>query len=68
MCWVQLLTSAIQVLCIGIAETMLHVTLKRRAEISADTFARLLQYFCSSYKNFTIKSHIHHGINSECIW
>ena len=44
---VQLLTSTIQSLCISIPETLLHVTLKRRAEISADIFARLLRYFCS---------------------
>ena len=35
MCWVQLLTSTIQFLCISILETLLHVTMKRRAEISA---------------------------------
>ena len=35
------MTSAIQVLCISMPETSIHVTLKRRAEISADIFARL---------------------------
>ena len=48
-------------------ETLLHVTMKRRTEISADIFARLLQYFCLSFKNLTIKSHTHHGIDSEYI-
>ena len=32
----------------------LHMTLKRRAEISADIFARLLRYFRLSCKNLTI--------------
>ena len=41
-------------MCISIPETLLHVTLKRRAEISADIFARLLRYFFLSYKNLTI--------------
>ena len=50
----QLLTSTIQSLCISILETLLHVTLKRRAEISADIFARLLRYFFLSCKNLTI--------------
>ena len=46
MCWDQHLTSTIQFLCISSTpETSLHVTLKRRAEISADIFARLLRYF-----------------------
>ena len=44
----------IQSLCISIPETLLHVTLKRRAEISADIFARLLRYFFLSCKNLTI--------------
>ena len=35
MCWFQLLSSTIQFLCISIPETLLHVTFKRRAEISA---------------------------------
>ena len=48
------LTSTIQFLCISIPETLLHVTLKRRAEISADIFARLLRYFFLSCKNLTI--------------
>ena len=48
------LTSTIQSLCISIPETLLHVTLKRRAEISADIFARLLRYFFLSCKNLTI--------------
>ena len=48
-------------------ETLLHVTMKRRTEISADIFARILRYFCLSFKNLTIKSHIHHGIDSEYI-
>ena len=51
---VQLLTSTIQSLCSSIPETLLHVTLKRRAEISADIFAHLLQYFFLSCKNLTI--------------
>ena len=46
MCWDQHLTSTIQFLCISsIPETLLHVTLKRRAEISADIFTCLLRYF-----------------------
>ena len=48
------MTFTIQSLCISIPETLLHVTLKRRAEISADIFARLLQYFFLSYKNLAI--------------
>ena len=36
------------------SSSLLHVTLKRRAEISADIFARLLQYFFLSCKNLTI--------------
>ena len=48
------MTSTIQSLCISIPETLLHVTLKRRAEISADIFARLLRYFFLSCKNLTI--------------
>ena len=39
---------------ISILETLLHVILKRRAEISADIFARLLRYFFLSCKNLTI--------------
>ena len=54
MSWVQLLTATIQFLCISIPETLLHVTMKRRAEISADIFARLLRYFSLSYKDLTI--------------
>ena len=54
MCSIQLLTSTFQVLCISIPETLLHVTLKRREEISADIFARLLQYFCLPCMNLTI--------------
>ena len=52
-CCVQLFTSAIKFLCIGILETLLHVTLKRRAKISADIFTRLLQCFCLTCKNLT---------------
>ena len=52
---VQLLTSTIQSLCISIPENLLHVTQKRRAEISADIFARLLRYFFLSCKNLTIR-------------
>ena len=48
------MTSTIQSLCISILETLLQVTLKRRAEISADSFARLLRYFFLSCKNLTI--------------
>ena len=55
MCWVQLMTSTIQFLCISISETWLQVTLKRREEILADLFARLLRYFQSSCKNLTIR-------------
>ena len=47
------MTSTIQSLCISMPETLLHVTLKRRAEISADIFARLLRYFFLSCKNLT---------------
>ena len=54
MCWVQLLTLTIQFLCISITKILLHVTLKRRAEISADIFARLLRYFGLSCKILTI--------------
>ena len=35
-------------------ETLLHVTMKRQAEISADISARLLRYFSLSCKNLTI--------------
>ena len=45
MCWVQLLIPTNQFLRICILGTLLHVTLKRRAKISADIFARLLRYF-----------------------
>ena len=55
MCWVQLLTSSIQFLYITIPESLLDVTLKRRAEIPADIFARLLRYFRLSCKNLTTK-------------
>ena len=48
------MTSTIQSLCVSIPETLLHVTLKRRAEISADIFACLLRYFFLSCKNLTI--------------
>ena len=48
MCWVQRLKSKFQVLCISIPRTLLHVTLKKRAEISADIFARLFQYSCTN--------------------
>ena len=41
-------------LCTSIPEILLHVTLKRQAEILADMFARLLRYFCLSCKNMTI--------------
>ena len=54
MCCVQLLRSTIQLLCINVPETLLHVTLKGLAEISAGIFARFLQYFCVSCKNFPI--------------
>ena len=53
MCSVQLLTSTIQLLCISILETLVHVTMKRQAEISADIFAHLLWYFSLSCKNLT---------------
>ena len=52
----------IQSLSISIPETLLHVTLKRRAEISADIFARLLRYFFLSCKNLTIKDNIFHWV------
>ena len=44
----------IKFLCINIFETLLHATLERRAEISADIFARLLRYVSLSCKNLTI--------------
>ena len=53
-CFVQLLISTIQFLFISIPETLLHMTLKRQVEISADIFAPLLQYFPFSCKNLTI--------------
>ena len=53
MCWVQLLTFIIRDLYISILETLLHVTPKRPAEVSADIFARLLRYFLLSYKDLT---------------
>ena len=49
---VQLLT--LKFLCISTPETLLHVTLKRRAEISGDIFACLSRYFRLSCKNLTI--------------
>ena len=55
MFWVQLFTSAVKFLCISIPQTLLDVTLKRRAEISAVIFAHLLRYVRLSYKNLTIK-------------
>ena len=59
--------STIQSLCISIPETLLHVTLKRRAEISADIFARLLRYFFLSYKNLTIMVFTEHvPLHYEC--
>ena len=42
-----------QFLCISVPETLLQVTLKRRAEVSAILFAPLLQYFHLSCKNLT---------------
>ena len=51
-----------QSLCISIPETLLHVTLKRRAEISADIFARLLRYFFLSCKNLTITQRTRHQL------
>ena len=60
------LTSTIQSLCISIPETLLHVTLKRRAEISADIFARLLRYFFLSCKNLTINRNIQLDWNNRC--
>ena len=45
MCWVQLLTSTTQFVCVSILQTLLHVTLKRQAEMSADILGDLLQYF-----------------------
>ena len=50
----QLLTSTIQFLCITILDSSLHVTMKRRAEISAHTFACLLRDFSLSEKNLTL--------------
>ena len=58
MCCVQLMASTVQFLCIIILESLLHMTMKRRAEISADIFARLLRYFSLSYKNLTISRDI----------
>ena len=52
------MTATIQSLCISIPDTLLHMTLKRRAEISADIFARLLRYFFLSCKNLTIITYI----------
>ena len=52
MCWVHLLRSTIQFLCI--LETLLHVTLKRPSEISAHIFAFILCYVSLSFKNLTI--------------
>ena len=54
MCWVQLLTFTIQLLRVVIPETLLHMALQRRKQISADIFSRLLQYFRLSCKNLTI--------------
>ena len=51
MCWVQLLTSRFQVLCISIPGTLLHVTLKKRAEISADIFTRRLLVVLHEFDN-----------------
>ena len=48
------LTTTVQFLCIGILETLLRLTLKRRAEILADIFGRLLWYFCLSCKKLRI--------------
>ena len=49
MYWVKLLTSTIQFLFISRPETLLHMTVKRRAEISADistVFPHRLQHYC----------------------
>ena len=59
MCWILLLTSKIQFLSVCILETLLHVTLKRGAEILADIFARLLWYFSLPCKKLTIKQNIY---------
>ena len=45
MCWLQILTSAIQFLCLSIPEILWHMTLKGRAELSAGIFARLFLVF-----------------------
>ena len=42
MCWAQLLTSTIQFLCISVLETLLHVAMKTRAEISAENLTILV--------------------------
>ena len=44
----------LQFLHISLPESALYMTLKRRAEISADIFARLLWYFRLPWKNLTI--------------
>ena len=52
-------------LCISIIETLLHLTLKRRAEISADIFARLWRYFSSSCVNLTITVFIYRVVSDD---
>ena len=53
-CWVQLLTGYNSIFVYQYTGDFLHVTLKRRAEISADIFAPPLRYFRLSCKNLTI--------------
>ena len=57
---VQLLASTIQFLCVSIRDTLLHVTLKRRAEISYYELNKELKskYFSASAKQSVNKSFI----------
>ena len=55
-CRVHLLASTIQFLCISVPKTLLHVTLKGRAEIPADIFARLLLYFRLPCNNSRVRT------------
>ena len=62
MCWDPLLTCTIQFLGIGILESLLRVTLKRREELLADTFAQITETSifgakCSSNFKFFVQIH-----------
>ena len=48
MCGVQLLITAIQLLCASVLETLLHMALKKRAGISADMY-QLIQIEMSHF-------------------